>query len=92
MLSLIIQVIKAVLRIRIQGKKYQPKTANKNRLLFKPKSELLKKKILKYLLILKSSLCLSIKQEKIKNSNFFKISLSLRNVHYVHDLDPSLDP
>ena len=34
-------------RIRIQGAKYQPKTAKKSFLLFKPKCELLKKEIKK---------------------------------------------
>ena len=38
-------------RIRIQGSKYQPKTAKKTFLLLKPKSELLKKRDYKNFLI-----------------------------------------
>jgi len=61
--------VRAVLRIRIriQGIKYQPKTAKKSFLLQNPKSELLKKKIIKISSFLNGSSSFRIKiSEKIK--------------------------
>ena len=62
-------------RIRIQGAKYQPKTATTKNLLSKPKSELLKKRDYKNFLISEWFLKFSIKISEKKQDKKLKILL-----------------
>ncbi len=72
------------MRIRIRGAKYQTKTAIKNILILKPKSELLKNKILRIFLFLNGSSSFRININKKREK---KISVNFKK--NVHDLDPN---